>query len=336
MPFHVAFALKEMHRMTTAQKTDRHQVRLVGAFPLIVAFAVAPAFATTLGTSTVSGVHGGDSNTQGIHGGDSNTDGIHGGDSNTDGIHGGDSNTDGIHGGDSNTDGIHGGDSNVQGIHGGDSNTEGIHGGDSQTQIFDSVAMGPVERLEDSELSVLGQTFLDGGSGADVVVGDYVLAAGSDGELQILIPMGTQYVPGASPVMIRGYVSGVDASVAVLTVGGVTLDYSPQLSIAPTFSPTVGSPIEFSGTQPLPGGSVLLGIHGGDSSVQGIHGGDSNVQGIHGGDSSVQGIHGGDSSVFGIHGGDSNTQGIHGGDSNTQGIHGGDSNTQGIHGGDAD
>jgi hypothetical protein len=99
-----------------------------------------------------------------------------------------------------------------------------------------------------------------------------------------------------------------------LSIGELSLDYSPALSSNSTFSPIVGQFIEFTGTQPALGGVALL------ASVQGIHG--SGLQGIHG--SGLQGIHG--SGLQGIHG--SGLQGIHG--SGLQGIHG--SGLQGIHG----
>jgi len=237
------------------------------------------------------------SGTRGIHGGDSRTRGIHGGDSRTRGIQGGDRSTLGIHGGDRRTRGIHGGDRRTRGIHGGDRSTRGVNGGENR--IFDSAAMGPIESLEVIDdgyrLTVLGQTFLTNVMSETVSEGDYVLAAGSDGSLDILMPIGMAYVAGASPVLIRGTVDTVKSSTASLTIGELSINYSAQLSVDGEFLPESGEAIEFKGIQPLPGGYAMLNFHSDtESYLLGIHGGDSRTRGIHGGDSRTRGIHGGD------------------------------------------
>ncbi|HEX9878031.1 MAG TPA: hypothetical protein VGC50_15395 [Gammaproteobacteria bacterium] len=250
--------------------------------------------------------------------------------------------TAGIHGGDSALHGIHGGDHSLNGIHGGDSALHGIHGGDRQ--IFQSLAIGPIESItlggNQIEITVLGQTFLADSLAETPSVGDYVIAAGSSSGLDVLLDLGTQYVPGASQVAVRGEISSLDSSVGQLSVGSLALDYSPALSSTSTFSPRIGQIVEFVGIQPTLRGiaissySSLQGIHGGDSFLHGIHGGDVSLHGIHGGDSFLQGIHGGDVSLYGIHGGGSSVLGIHGGDNSLKGIHGGDVSLYGIHGGD--
>jgi hypothetical protein len=254
------------------------------------------------------------------------------------------SSTAGIHGGDNVVNGIHGGDSALRGIHGGDNALRGIHGGDSQ--LFDSIAMGPVESIVMTdagyELTVVGQRFQTEENLDSTFVGDYVVAAGVGDTLAIIFPIQSTYIPGASPIAVRGQIGSVDSSMATLSVGGLVLDYSAVLSVDSEFSPAGGQTVEFSGFQPAIGGLALLsmsedlfGIHGGDSALRGIHGGDSALRGIHGGDSALRGIHGGDSALRGIHGGDSALRGIHGGDNALRGIHGGDNALRGIHGGDS-
>jgi len=125
--------------------------------------------------------------------------------------------------------GIHGGDSQTRGIHGGDSQTRGIHGGDSQTrvstgdetQLFDSAAMGPIESIEILDdgsylITVLGQAFVGDKPPGSVNEGAYVLAAGSGGAMEVFMPLGSIYVPGASSILVRGVVDLVEPSTAVL------------------------------------------------------------------------------------------------------------------------
>ena len=149
--------------------------------------------------------------------------------------------------------------------------------------------MGPIESLEVIDdgyrLTILGQTFVANVMSETVSEGDYVLAAGSDGSLDILMPIGMAYVAGASPVLVRGTVNTVESSIAKLTIGELSIDYSAQLSVNATFSPELGESIEFKGIQPMPGGYAMLNFHSdSDSYLLGIHGGDNRTRGIHGGD----------------------------------------------------
>jgi hypothetical protein len=68
--------------------------------------------------------------------------------------------------------------------------SDGLDGGNQQ--LFDAIAMGPVEQVTDQpsglEISVLGQTFLASTSEDLPSVGDYVIAAGRNGVLSLLLP----------------------------------------------------------------------------------------------------------------------------------------------------
>ena len=211
----------------------------------------------------------------------------------------------GIHGGDRAARGISDDDSETAGIHGGDRSTRGIHGDDRR--IFDSAAMGPVDSLEVIDegylLTIVGQTFISKSASIPVTEGDYVLAAGSDGSLDILMPIGMTYVAGASPVLVIGTVSDVWPSIAELSIGDLAIDYSAHLSTDATFSPAAGELVEFMGVQPLPGGNAILNIQdGADSYLRGIHGGDRSTRRISDDESETAGIHGGDRSTRGIDG----------------------------------
>jgi hypothetical protein len=212
-------------------------------------------------------------------------------------------------------------------------------------QPFELAALGPVESLSTtdeglSQLVVLGQSFVSSLPRIDVAVGDYVFAGSVDGEqLDVLVPVGEEYLLGVSDVQVIGAVDTVDASTAHFSIGDAVFDYSYFLSDIPDLTLNSGDFIQVAGNETTRGGSILLGIHGsGDGSLQGIHGsGIGSLQGIHGsGNGSLQGIHGsGIGSLQGIHGsGNGSLQGIHGsGNGSLQGIHGsGNGSLQGIHG----
>jgi hypothetical protein len=243
------------------------------------------------GDARTRGIHGGDARTRGIHGGDARTRGIHGGDARTRGIHGGDARTRGIHGGDAQTRGIHGGDARTRGIHGGDARTRGIHGGDSRVRdgaslsvntafdmaqnsgpMFETVTIGGIDEIIDagstSGIVVLGTFYAVDPSQLDTLeVGTYVLAAATDsmGLSSVVLELDEPYVPGASAVWLRNVVTSTNARVATTMLGSVTVDYSSELSTTSDFLPVVGSTLELAGLQPVKGGSVIMGIHGGDS-----------------------------------------------------------------------
>jgi hypothetical protein len=153
--------------------------------------------------------------------------------------------------------GIHG--SGARGIHG--SGARGIHGSGSRT--FQMAVMGPVELISTSDstntVTVLGQTFSTTAEMIETLsAGDYVVIAGTGGVASVMYNVGQQYVAGSSPVWVRNTVGTVEPGRASLTLGGVVLDYSTQLSIDPNFSPVEGDLIEVEAVQPLPGGTLIL------------------------------------------------------------------------------
>ena len=132
--------------------------------------------------------------------------------------------------------------------------------------------MGPVESIEQGPdgatvLTVLGQVYhANAETVGSVEVGDYVIAAGDEtGILGVLYPLGETYVAGSSAVSVVGRVSSTDASVAAFTVGRVSVDYSGYLVTDPRYEPTAGSLVQARGTQPVPGGQVVLAADGASS-----------------------------------------------------------------------
>ena len=109
---------------------------------------------------------------------------------------------------------------------------------------------------------MLGQAYGTSRTVAESInVGDYVVAAGSDsGDLHVLYPVGTQYVPGASPVYALGAITKDDSSTANLSIGATVFDYSAHLASEPGFKLEAGEIIEIRGIQPIPGGKVIVGL----------------------------------------------------------------------------
>jgi hypothetical protein len=132
--------------------------------------------------------------------------------------------------------------------------------------VFESAAIGPIGAIivtdDGARLMIVGQTYDTSVEIAgSVVEGEYVVAAGnSEGQLQVLYSMGSEYVAGASAVMVRGPVKAADTSVANLSVGDAVLDYSSHLAVEPAYIPESGDLIEARGVQPSPGGKLIVGL----------------------------------------------------------------------------
>jgi hypothetical protein len=132
----------------------------------------------------------------------------------------------------------------------------------SDLSQYSSVAVGPLEWVlldgTSAKISVLGQVFSTTPEVAgSLAVGDYVLAAGNGDELAQVFETGQTYVPGVSPVELRGAVGSVDPSRGTMSVGAVTVDYAAYLVSEPQFQPQVDQLVEINGLQPAGGGSLL-------------------------------------------------------------------------------
>jgi hypothetical protein len=200
-----------------------------------------------LSGGNVRGLSGG--NVRGLSGG--NVRGLSGG--NVRGLSGG--NVRGLSGG--NVRGLSGG--NVRGLSGG--NVRGLSGGNLRG--FELGAVGPIESIATSKngatVVVLGQQFETSLTEANALsVGDYVLAGVAD-EITTIALLGEIYIPGASPVLLKGEISATNRAIATVAVGGVLLDYSAVLSDQPDLIPAVGVGLEAQGVQPQPGSVVVLG-----------------------------------------------------------------------------
>lgn len=179
--------------------------------------------------------------------------------------------------------------------------TSGIDGDTSSWEsAFELAALGPIESITlsadgSTTIVVFGQSFVSDNSSIELAVGDYAFAASiSNGSLDVLVPVDEEYLYGVSEVGVVGSIASVSDELGQFTIGSTTFDFSNLLSESPDFSPEVGDVIEVAGNQQVPGGTVILGIHG--SGARGIHG--SGARGIHG--SGARGIHG--SGARGIHG----------------------------------
>jgi hypothetical protein len=90
-----------------------------------------------------------------------------------------------------------------------------------------------------------------------VAVGDYVVAVGDDGVLAGVFETAQTYLPGVSPVSLRGAVASVDTSRGTMSVGGLTIDYASYLVSDPQFQPHVDQVVEVDGVQPAASSSLL-------------------------------------------------------------------------------
>ena len=108
---------------------------------------------------------------------------------------------------------------------------------------------------------VLGQEFaLNGSAVGEIRVGDYVLVTVDTADVTTLQNLTERYIAGVSPVALMGVVAQVNTGTARLVVGGVSVDYSSQLTLNPGLLPTPGAVFEAVGTQPQPGGEILAGL----------------------------------------------------------------------------
>ncbi len=188
----------------------------------------------------------------------------------------------------------------------------------ADTDVY--VVYGPVQGAEGALLNVLGQQFDLSGMGISqldlsAMVGRsaYVEAQQTEEGLKVTrIEIFDEYsVPGASPVLVVGNVTQVDAEIGRLQIGNLEVDTS---IMGTEISFESGEQVFISGTQPVPGGLILseqnlivdanlIGALG-SSKVVSISG--SSARGISG--SSARGISG--SSARGISG--SSARGISG------------------------
>src|SRR5213082_1084671 len=148
----------------------------------------------------------------------------------------------------------------------------GISG--SGTQLL---VVGPVEATSaaNATATILGQRVLTATAG-QLTVGNTVAVFGTmrgDGSIAAsAIQARGLYVPGATAIYLFGTVQRAEPSLGRVVINGVTVDLTPLMSYG-MLSPTVGSQVAVSGTQPVSGGRLLVnGISGSGTSVNGISG----------------------------------------------------------------
>jgi hypothetical protein len=113
---------------------------------------------------------------------------------------------------------------------------------------------GPVDSVNRSraQIGVLGHT-LAVNQTVSLSLGTQVAVYGwlsRDGQLIVQrVQLLGQYVPGASRVVISGRVSRINSATGRVAIGGVSVDYTPLLSAAPTLRLATNSLARFAGTQ---------------------------------------------------------------------------------------
>jgi hypothetical protein len=195
----------------------------------------------------------------------------------------------------------------------------------------DVVAVGPLELVDSSSVTVLGRSYRTD-STEGLVAGDKVAVHGS------LQPNGSvtdawaeslgAYTAGSDPVFETGVVTGVNETFGRLSIGDSKIDYTATLSDPQSAAPVVGEMVAVTGTQPALGG-VILGTttNAGASEVQlalagsGVRGGMA-IAGISGTSQLKAGISGTSRQTAGISGTSQVKAGISGTSRQTAGISG--------------
>jgi hypothetical protein len=222
---------------------------------------------------------------------------------------------------------------------------------DSSNAAADVVAVGPVELVETSSVTVLGRSYhVDDTAGIEA--GDKVAIHGSllpDGSVAYAWaePLGS-YVAGSDRVFETGIVTNVNESSGRLSIGDSEIDYTAALSEQGATVPNKGDMVAVAGIQPETGG-VVLGTTtragaaagamttpgGGMAGLAGITGSNARTVGITGSNARTAGITGSNAGTAGITGSNARTAGITGSNAGTAGITGSNVHTEGITGSNA-
>ncbi len=123
------------------------------------------------------------------------------------------------------------------------------------------VAMGPVDHinLNLNTVEVLGQTVaISGLSNANLTPGMMVSVFGhvlGEGFIagSAIVSSDEQYIPGATPVFVSGYASGIESDLGRVQIGNLEVDHN-AISNMGSFS---GDVLSFFGVQPALGGLFL-------------------------------------------------------------------------------
>ena len=124
----------------------------------------------------------------------------------------------------------------------------------------DVVAIGPLELVEATSVTVLARSFRINDT-AGLVVGDKVAVHGTlqpDGSVMNAWAESLgAYTAGSDPVFETGVVTGVNESFGRLIIGDSKIDYTATLSGSGSAAPAMGEMIAVTGIQPTLGGVIL-------------------------------------------------------------------------------
>ena len=219
---------------------------------------------------------------------------------------------------------------------------------ESANGAADVVAVGPLENVEATSVTVLGRSFhVDDTTGLEM--GGKVAVHGTlqpDGSVTNAWaePMGA-YVAGSDGVFETGVVTSVNEVFGRLSIGDSEIDYTAALSEPGAAAPGKGDLVAVTGIQPEMGG-VVLGtttrggtaeagmavLGGGLAGLAGITGSNRATAGITGSNRATAGITGSNRATAGITGSNRATAGITGSNRATAGITGSNASTAGITG----
>jgi hypothetical protein len=202
----------------------------------------------------------------------------------------------------------------------------------------DVVAVGPVELVEASSITVLGRSYrMEDTSG--IVAGDKVAVHGAlqpDGSASSAWaePLGT-YTAGADPIYETGLVTALDVSAGQLSIGDSKVDYTAALAESGSTAPTVGQLVSVTGIQPVVGGVILgsttnAGITGIRVALAGSTG--ARLAGVTGTGLNSSGVTGTGLNSSGVTGTGLNSSGVTGTGLNSSGVTGTGLNSSGVTG----
>jgi hypothetical protein len=222
---------------------------------------------------------------------------------------------------------------------------------ESANGAADVVAVGPLEIIEATTVTVLGRSFpVEDTTG--LTTGDKVAVHGSlqaDGSVTNAWaePLGG-YAAGSDGVFETGVVTDVNESLGRLSIGDSEIDYTSALSEAGATTPAKGDLVAVTGIQPEAGGVVLgsttragtadvsMAVLGsGLAGLAGIIGSNAKSAGIIGSNLGTAGIIGSNAKSAGIIGSNLGRAGIIGSNAKSAGIIGSNLGTAGIIGSNA-
>jgi collagen type VII alpha len=132
--------------------------------------------------------------------------------------------------------------------------------GANTSQSNDVLAIGPVELVDATSVTVLGNSYRINDT-TGIQVGDKVAVHGvmqpSGSVVYATVEVLGTYTAGADTVFEKGVVTSVDSVDGTIAVSGSCVDYTAALAVSGTNTPQIGDTVAVTGIQPASNGVVL-------------------------------------------------------------------------------